>query len=58
METKETLLKKINSVAEFHDVFLIGNADKPQLINERDYTLRFNLIKEENIKSRTPFHPW
>ncbi|MBC7863434.1 MAG: nucleoside triphosphate pyrophosphohydrolase family protein [Bacteroidia bacterium] len=48
MENKETLLKKINSVAEFHDIFLIGNAEKPGLINERDYTLRFNLIKEEN----------
>jgi predicted HAD superfamily Cof-like phosphohydrolase len=49
MENHETtLLKKINSVAEFHDVFKIGNAETPRLIEERDYTLRFNLIKEEN----------
>lgn len=42
------LKEKIKSVEEFHTVFQIGNADKIQLINERDYTLRYNLIKEEN----------
>ena len=42
------LREKINSVAEFHTVFKIGNADKVQLIDERDYQLRYNLIKEEN----------
>lgn len=42
------LAEKIKSVAEFHEVFQIGNADKITLISERDYTLRYNLIKEEN----------
>ncbi|HTA63165.1 MAG TPA: nucleoside triphosphate pyrophosphohydrolase family protein [Bacteroidia bacterium] len=40
--------KKLDSVAEFHEVFKIGNADKITLLAEKDYTLRFNLIKEEN----------
>jgi predicted HAD superfamily Cof-like phosphohydrolase len=39
---------KIKSVEEFHNVFKIGNADKVQLIAEKDYKLRYNLIKEEN----------
>ena len=39
---------KIKSVAEFHEIFKIGNADAIKLIDERDYTLRYNLIKEEN----------
>jgi predicted HAD superfamily Cof-like phosphohydrolase len=39
---------KIKSVAEFHEVFQIGNAAKMTLIEERDYMLRYNLIKEEN----------
>lgn len=42
------LHEKIKSVEEFHNVFQIGNADKVKLIEERDYTLRYNLIKEEN----------
>lgn len=42
------LYEKIKSVEEFHDVFKIGNAAKITLIDERDYTLRYNLIKEEN----------
>jgi predicted HAD superfamily Cof-like phosphohydrolase len=42
------LHEKIKSVAEFHDVFQIGNAAEIKLIDERDYTLRYNLIKEEN----------
>ena len=42
------LLEKIKSVEEFHNVFKIGNADEIKLIEERDYTLRYNLIKEEN----------
>lgn len=42
------LYEKIKSVEEFHDVFQIGNAGDPTLISERDYTLRYNLIKEEN----------
>jgi predicted HAD superfamily Cof-like phosphohydrolase len=46
MEKK--LLPKIMSVHEFHEVFKIGNADEMNLIPEKDYTLRFNLLKEEN----------
>ncbi len=42
------LKEKIKSVEDFHNVFKIGNAEKIQLIDERDYTLRYNLIKEEN----------
>jgi predicted HAD superfamily Cof-like phosphohydrolase len=42
------LLDKIKSVEEFHNVFRIGNADQIQLIGEKEYTLRHNLIKEEN----------
>ncbi|MDX2171581.1 MAG: nucleoside triphosphate pyrophosphohydrolase family protein [Bacteroidota bacterium] len=38
----------IKSVEEFHDTFKIGNANEKTLINEKDYTLRYNLIKEEN----------
>lgn len=42
------LYEKIKSVEEFHNVFQIGNAPEMKLIDERDYTLRYNLIKEEN----------
>src|SRR3954468_7144028 len=42
------LKDKISSVEEFHNVFQIGNASEIKLVEERDYTLRFNLIKEEN----------
>ena len=42
------LHEKIKSVEEFHNVFKIGNADRIKLIDEKDYTLRYNLIKEEN----------
>ncbi len=42
------LYTKIKSVENFHEVFQIGNATQPTLVSERDYTLRFNLIKEEN----------
>jgi predicted HAD superfamily Cof-like phosphohydrolase len=42
------LHEKIKSVAEFHEIFKIGNADEVILISEKDYTLRYNLIKEEN----------
>ena len=42
------LHEKISSVAEFHEVFKIGNAGAPCLIEEKDFTLRYNLIKEEN----------
>jgi predicted HAD superfamily Cof-like phosphohydrolase len=39
---------KLKSVAEFHEVFKIGNAEEITLLEEKDYTLRYNLIKEEN----------
>lgn len=42
------LYQKIQLVEEFHDVFEIGNANEIKLIDEKDYTLRYNLIKEEN----------
>ena len=48
MEDRKALLSKIMHVHHFHETFQIGNADTPTLINERDYTLRYNLIKEEN----------
>lgn len=38
---------KIKSVAEFHEVFKIGNAERLTLIDEKEYMLRFNLMKEE-----------
>ncbi|MFN5183473.1 MAG: hypothetical protein ACK5D5_10690 [Bacteroidota bacterium] len=42
------MLNRIESVAEFHEVFKIGNASNPKLIDEKDYLLRFSLLKEEN----------
>lgn len=42
------LYEKIKSVEEFHNIFKIGNASEITLIEEKDYTLRYNLIKEEN----------
>ena len=39
---------KLNSVAEFHEVFKIGNANQITLLEENQYTLRYNVIKEEN----------
>lgn len=42
------LHEKIKSVEEFHNVFRIGNADGIKLIGEKDYQLRYNLIREEN----------
>ena len=42
------LYEKIKSVEEFHNTFKIGNASEIKLIEERDYTLRYSLIKEEN----------
>lgn len=42
------LYEKIKSVEEFHEIFKIGNASEIKLIDEKDYTLRYNLINEEN----------
>jgi len=48
MENGKDLLGKIMAVHHFHETFKIGNASTPTLIDEKDYTLRYNLIKEEN----------
>jgi predicted HAD superfamily Cof-like phosphohydrolase len=40
--------KKISSVEEFHEVFRIGNAAEPGLIDEKDFILRHRLMHEEN----------
>lgn len=46
---KDILLSKIDSVREFHEVFLIGNREIPTAdIGDKDFMLRYNLIKEEN----------
>ncbi len=43
------LSAKIDSVREFHEVFGIGSLDQPEgTISEKDYVLRYNLMKEEN----------
>src|SRR5689334_24763796 len=42
------LIEKIGAVEEFHNVFQIGNAAEVTLISEKEYMLRYNLIKEEN----------
>lgn len=40
---------KLKKVREFHDVFGINSSDKPVAeISEKDYKLRFDLMKEEN----------
>lgn len=47
--TKTILIEKINSVKEFHEVFKIGSRETPEgNISEAEYTLRYNLMKEEN----------
>lgn len=46
--TMSKLYEKIKLVEEFHEVFQIGNANNIKLIDEKDFTLRYNLIKEEN----------
>jgi len=41
--------KQIDHVAEFHDVFQIGNEVEPiAVVGEGTYNLRYNLMKEEN----------
>lgn len=42
------LKEKISAVEEFHNVFRIGNAETITLIPEREYQLRYNLMREEN----------
>ncbi|MDP1744190.1 MAG: nucleoside triphosphate pyrophosphohydrolase family protein [Bacteroidota bacterium] len=48
-ENKGTLIHKIKHVEQFHDVFKIGNRYTPTAdLDEKEYMLRYNLIKEEN----------
>ncbi len=49
MPEKELFIEKINKVKEFHEVFRIGNLEAPEVnVGEREYLLRYNLLKEEN----------
>jgi predicted HAD superfamily Cof-like phosphohydrolase len=41
------LIGKINSVKEFHEVFLIGSNEAPTTIAENEYQLRHRLMAEE-----------
>ncbi|MDQ3046147.1 MAG: nucleoside triphosphate pyrophosphohydrolase family protein [Bacteroidota bacterium] len=46
---KSTLKSKIGHVEKFHDAFRIGNRYNPTaVVPEKEYMLRYNLIKEEN----------
>ena len=43
------MIDKINKVKKFHEVFLIGNEDKPKaIIDESTFLLRHRLMQEEN----------
>jgi predicted HAD superfamily Cof-like phosphohydrolase len=47
--SEKKLIHKIASVEEFHEVFMIGNRYEPTgTVSEEEYTLRYNLLKEEN----------
>ncbi|HET6992712.1 MAG TPA: nucleoside triphosphate pyrophosphohydrolase family protein [Bacteroidia bacterium] len=47
--TSPTLIHKIKSVEEFHEIFRIGNRYEPTgTVPEEEAMLRFNLLKEEN----------
>lgn len=44
-----SLLSKISSVKEFHEVFKIGSREEPSgVIDEQEYLLRYRLMQEEN----------
>ncbi len=45
--TTKGIITKVMSVHEFHEVFKIGNATELIIPAEREYMLRYNLIKEE-----------
>lgn len=48
-DTNSILIEKIDKVKEFHEVFKIGNSDRMvERLSEKDYKLRYNLMKEEN----------
>ncbi|MBK7184022.1 MAG: nucleoside triphosphate pyrophosphohydrolase family protein [Bacteroidetes bacterium] len=43
------MIEKIKYVEKFHDTFKIGNRYTPTAeVGEAEYTLRYNLLKEEN----------
>ena len=43
------MIDKINKVKKFHEVFLIGNEDKPKgIVEESTFMLRHRLMQEEN----------
>ena len=47
--SNQTLIHKIKSVEEFHDIFKIGNRYEPTgTVPPEEAMLRFNLLKEEN----------
>lgn len=49
MSDKKYLQDCIKDVADFHDAFKIGNESDPIAdVGEDTYTLRYNLMKEEN----------
>ena len=41
-------IKAINSVAEFHEIFQIGNETTPTISEEKTFELRHRLMAEEN----------
>ncbi len=41
------MLKEINDVNTFHEMFNIENGHEPTLISEKDFELRYKMIKEE-----------
>ena len=48
-DKENNLLKKINCVKEFHEVFKIGSREEPEgNISEAEYLLRHRLMQEEN----------
>ncbi|MBI2271541.1 MAG: nucleoside triphosphate pyrophosphohydrolase family protein [Bacteroidetes bacterium] len=49
MSNKQLFIEKVHKVKEFHEVFLIGNRENPEVnVSEQEYMLRYNLLKEEN----------
>lgn len=49
MENKLTIAETIGMVKKFHEAFKIGNEEMPIAeISERDYLLRYKLMREEN----------
>lgn len=48
-DSTNALMASINSVFEFHEAFKIKNRETPEgEVEENSYTLRYNLMKEEN----------